>query len=107
MTNLPERITIKETSSRFVVDETTFCGTIGGIKKNLDKYEKEGWEGIEYSFIGHNGAVEYNLYKHRLETDKERDKRLTAISQKAKKDAIAKEVRRLRYETLRKEFESE
>jgi hypothetical protein len=105
MTNLPENIIIKETC--ILNNETTFCGKFSDIKRALDKLEKEGWEGMECESRGYDGAVEYNLYKHRLETDEERDKRVKALGQKAKKEAIAKEVRRQRYETLRKEFEND
>ena len=100
MENPPEYITIKETS--YLDHETTFCGKFSDIKRALDKLEKEGWEGIEYTC--RFGSDVFDLYRHRLETDEERDKRLSAISKKAQKEAIAKEVRRMRYETLRKEF---
>lgn len=103
MTNLPENIIIKETC--ILNNETTFCGKFSDIKRALDKLEKEGWEGIEYTCWF--GSDVYDLYKHRLETDEERDKRVKALGQKAKKEAIAKEVRRQRYETLRKEFEND
>ena len=99
MKNLPEKITIKETC--FLDHETTFCGKFSDIKKALDKLDKEGWEGIEFT-CGRSDV--YDLYKHRPETNEERGKRLSAISKKAQKEAIAKEVRRQRYETLRKEF---
>ncbi len=100
MENPPEYITIKQTC--ILNNETTFCGKFSDIKRALDKLEKEGWEGIEYTCWF--GSDVYDLYKHRPETNEERDKRLKALSQKAKKEAIAKEVRRKRYETLRKEF---
>jgi hypothetical protein len=47
MTNLPKNITIKETS--YLDPETAFCGKFSDIKRALDKLEKEGWEGIEYT----------------------------------------------------------
>jgi delta-aminolevulinic acid dehydratase/porphobilinogen synthase len=103
MENPPEYITIKQTC--FLDHETTFSGKFSDIKRALDKLEKEGWEGIEYTC--RFGSDVYDLYRHRLETDEEWDKRVKALGQKAKKEAIAKEVRRQRYETLRKEFEND
>ena len=76
MTNLPENITIKETC--FLDHETTFCGKFSDIKRALDKLEKEGWEGIDLTC--RYGSDVYDLYKHRPETDEERDKRLRALS---------------------------
>lgn len=105
MENPPEYITIKQTC--FLDHETTFSGKFSDIKKALDKLERDGWEGIELTSGKYEGSDVFDLYRHRLETDEERDKRVKALGQKAKKEAIAKEVRRQRYETLRKEFEKD
>ena len=97
MTDQTEKIFVKE--SRFLDHVATFRGKFSEIRCVLDKLEREGWEGIDILNYG-----DHYLYKHRLETNKEQDKRLAAFIRKLAKEAADKEKRRTQYETLRKEF---
>ncbi len=61
----------------------------------LQKCKKDGWEGIDYDY--YDGEKEYYLYKTRLETDEEYEKRMELEEQQ-------KENRRKQFEQLKKEF---
>lgn len=107
MTDQPERVIVKETSNSYLIDHTTFSGAIPLIVSTLQRHLEDGWEGVDYKPFGYSGAVEFFLYRHRLETDQEYSKRLIALGKKEMKEAIAKERRRKQYEKLREEFEND
>ena len=89
MTKKTERIQVRQVEPAFLE------GNIDDMISQLQDWKKEGWEGIaeeDYIFI--------ELYKHRLETDKEYDFRMYLEKERLN----AKEMRRKQYEELREEF---
>jgi hypothetical protein len=88
-----ERITIKEKKDFYWYGE--FDGSIDKLIFILQKCKEEGWEYIDYDYSG--GEKEYYLYKTRLETDEEYEKRM-------KHEEQQKENRRKQFEQLKKEF---
>jgi hypothetical protein len=102
MTKQPNRIQVKETT---LIDSYSFEGKLEEIIEMLQDWKNEGeWEGIVIESIGYDGAVEYYLYKHRLETDKEYEKRMKLLEEENRKKVKEKEKRRIQYEMLKKEF---
>jgi len=87
------KIQVKETE-RFWDD---FQGPLEKIISLLQSELDDGWEGIEMENRGYDG-VEYYVYKHRLETDKEYERRIKSLKKREEK-------RRKEYEELKKEFE--
>jgi hypothetical protein len=78
-----KRIKVKETQ-RYYGD---FDGSLESIIASLQKDLDDGWEGIEVEHYGYDGAVEYYLYKHREENDKEYNKRMKQLEkEKAEKE---------------------
>jgi hypothetical protein len=100
MTNQPKKIQVKETQ-RYWGD---FEGSLESIIASLQNHLNVGWEGIEEEPYGYDGAVEYSLYKHREETDKEYEKRMKQLEKEKEQELKAKERRRKEYEKLKKEF---
>ena len=85
--------------------DAPFTGKFEDIISQLQDWKNEGdWEGIEVKSIGYDGAVEYYLYKHREETDKEYVKRMKELEKKKVAELKDKERRRKQYEKLKKEF---
>jgi hypothetical protein len=104
MTKQPEKIQVRETL-RF---DDIFYGKLEYIIEMLQDWKTEGnWEGIDIQSIGYDGAVEYYLYKHRLETDKEYEKRMKELEKQKDKELKQKEKRRKEYLKLKKEFGNE
>ena len=101
MTKQPTRIQVKETERYWGDFEGSLESIISSLQSDLD----DGWEGIEVESIGYDGAVEYYLYKHRLETDKEYEKRMKLLEKEKEQKLKQKEKRRKEYEKLKKEFE--
>jgi hypothetical protein len=101
MTKQPEKIQVKETERYWGDFEGSLESIISSLQSDLD----DGWEGIEVESIGYDGAVEYYLYKHRLETDKEYEKRMKLLEKEKEQKLKQKEKRRKEYEKLKKEFE--
>jgi len=102
MTKQPARIQVRETTS---VDSYIFEGKLEEIIEMLQDWKEEGkWEGIEVDY-GYEDGNDYQLYKHREETDKEYDKRMRLLEKEKSEKLKAKERRRKEYEKLRKEFE--
>ena len=94
------KIKVKETTS---IDSYSFEGKLEEIIEMLQDWKNEGkWEGIEIDYYeeGNN----YQLYKHREETDKEYEKRMKEREKKKAAELKAKERRRKEYEKLKKEF---
>ena len=87
MTKQPARIQVKETQ-RYWGD---FDGSLESIISSLQSDLDDGWEGIEVESIGYDGAVEYYLYKHREETDKEYEKRMKQLEKEKAEEVKAKE----------------
>jgi hypothetical protein len=88
-----ERITIKEKKDFYWYGE--FDGKLDILISTLQKCKEDGWEGIDYDY--YEGEKIYFLYKTRLETDEEYEKRM-------KQEEERKENRRKQYEQLKKEF---
>jgi hypothetical protein len=82
-----KRIQVKETK-RYYGD---FEGTLESIITSLQSELDAGWEGIEDEYVGYDGAVEYYLYKHREENDKEYEKRMKQLEKEKALKAKAKE----------------
>lgn len=101
MTKQPERIQVQERKRYWGDFEGSLESIISSLQSDLD----DGWEGIEVESIGYDGAVEYYLYKHRPETDKEYEKRMKQLEKEKEQKLKAKEKRRKEYEKLKKEFE--
>jgi hypothetical protein len=81
------KIKVKETTS---IDSYSFEGKLEEIIEMLQDWENEGkWEGIEIDYYeeGNN----YQLYKHREETDKEYDKRMKLLEKEKAEKVKAKE----------------
>ena len=91
---------IKETTS---VECYSFEGKLEEIIEMLQDWKEAGWEGID--FYGYVDGNDYQLYKHREETDKEYDKRMKLLEKEKSEKLKAKERRRKEYEKLKKEFE--
>jgi len=70
-----KRIQVKETKEYY----ENFTGTFEDIIKRLQNKMNSGWEGIIAKSYGYDGGVEYYLYKHREENDKEYEKRMKLI----------------------------
>jgi len=95
------KIKVKETTS---IDSYSFEGKLEEIIEMLQDWMTEGeWEGIEIDY--YEEGTNYQLYKHREETDKEYEKRMKLLEKEKADKAKAKERRRKEYEKLRKEFE--
>jgi hypothetical protein len=85
------KIKVKETTS---IDSYSFEGKLEEIIEMLQDWKNEGkWEGIEIDYYeeGNN----YQLYKHREETDKEYDKR-TKLLEKEKAEKVKAKERKLK-----------
>jgi hypothetical protein len=100
MSKQPKRILVKETKRYWGDFEGTFTEIIASLQNAMD----EGWEGILAESYGYDGGVEYYLYKHREENDKEYGERMKQLEKNKEIKLRAKEKRRQLYETLRKEF---
>ena len=99
---MTERIQVKETQKYWRDFEGSLEGIVFSLQSDLD----DGWEGIEIQSIGYDGIVEYYLYRHRLENDKEYEKRMKLLEKEKEQKLKAKERRRKEYEKLKKEFEN-
>lgn len=104
MTKQPEKIQVVETKRFWGGD---FEGTLASIISSLQSELDDGWEGIEIQSIGYDGAAEYYLYKHRLETDKEYEKRMKLLEKEKQQKLKQKEKRHKEYLKLKKEFGNE
>ncbi len=82
-----KRIQVKETQ-RYWGD---FDGPLDSIIASLQRELDAGWEGIEVEHYGYDGAVEYYLYKHREENDKEYNKRMKQLEKEKVEKEKAKE----------------
>ena len=83
-----KRIQIKETTR---VDAYNFEGKLEHIISELQNWMNEDkWEGIEVEY-DYDGNIEYSLYKHREETDKEYNKRIKQLEKEKAEKAKAKE----------------
>ena len=88
MTKQPARIQVRETTS---VDSYIFEGKLEEIIEMLQDWKEEGkWEGIEVDY-GYEDGNDYQLYKHREETDKEYDKRMKQLENEKAEKVKAKE----------------
>jgi hypothetical protein len=95
-----KRIQVKETTR---VDVYNFEGKLEQIISELQIWMNEDkWEGIEVEY-DYDGNIEYSLYKHREETDKEYNKRIKQLEKEKAEKAKAKE-RKL--EKLKKDLAS-
>lgn len=88
-----EKIQIKEKKDFYWYGEID--GKIDDIISTLQKCKEDGWEGIDYDY--YDGGREYYVYRTRIETDEEYEKRVGVEEQ-------WKENRRKQYEQLKKEF---
>ena len=83
-----KRIQVKETTR---VDAYNFEGKLEYIISELQNWMNEDkWEGIEVEY-DYDGNIEYSLYKHREETDKEYNKRIKQLEKEKAEKAKAKE----------------
>jgi len=80
-----------------------FTGTFEDIIKRLQNKMNSGWEGIIAESYGYDGGVEYYLYKHREETDKEYEKRMKLVEKENQQKEKAKAQK---LEKLKKELSS-
>jgi hypothetical protein len=104
MTKQPEKIQVRETKRFWGGDfEGPLVSIISSLQSDLD----DGWEGIEIYSIGYDGALDYYLYKHRLETDKEYKKRMELLEKEKQRKLKQKEKRHKEYQKLKKEFGNE
>jgi hypothetical protein len=94
-----ERIQVKETQRYWGDFEGTFESLITSLQAELD----DGWEGIIAESYGYDGGVEYYLYKHREENDKEYNKRIKQL-EKEKEDKAKAKAQKI--EKLKKELSS-
>ncbi len=101
MTKQPKRIQVRETERYWGDFEGSLESIIASLQNKLD----DGWEGIVGESYGYDGGVEYYLYKHREENDKEYEKRMKELEKQEKQKLNQKEKRRQEYERLKKEFE--
>jgi len=84
------KIKVKETTS---IDSYSFEGKLEEIIEMLQDWKNEGeWEGIEIDYYeeGNN----YQLYKHREETDKEYDKRMKLLEKVKAKERHLKQLKK-------------
>ena len=87
MTKQPARIQVRETKS---IDSYSFDGKLEDIIEMLQDWKNEDeWEGID--FYGYEDGNDYQLYKHREETDKEYDKRMKQLEKEKAEEVKAKE----------------
>ncbi len=101
-----KRIQVKETQKYY----GDFDGTLEDIISSLQSELDAGWEGLESEYewdYGGERYIEYYLYKHREETDKEYEKRMKQLEKEKEQELKAKERRRKEYEKLKKEFGDE
>lgn len=89
-----ERITTKEKKDFHWYG--SFETKIDSIISSLQRCKEDGWEGIDYDY-DYDGKKEYYLYRNRIETDEEYEKRM-------KEEELQKEYRRMQFEQLKKEF---
>ena len=85
-----KRIQVKETQKYY----GDFDGTLESIIVSLQSELDAGWEGIESDWewdYGGEKYIEYYLYKHREETDKEYEKRVKQLEKEKVEKAKAKE----------------
>ena len=94
-----KRIKVKETQRYWGDFEGSLESIIASLQKDLD----DGWEGIEVEHYGYDGAVEYYLYKHREENDKEYNKRMKQLE---KEKAVKAKAKELKLEKLKKDLAS-
>ena len=94
-----KRITVKETEHYYGNFEGSLESIIGSLQADLDA----GWEGIIAESYGYDGGVEYYLYKHREETDKEYGIRMKLLEKEKEQKEKAK-IQKL--EKLKKELSS-
>ena len=81
------KIKVKETTS---IDSYSFEGKLEEIIEMLQDWKNEGkWEGIEIDY--YEEGTNYQLYKHREETDKEYDKRMKLLEKEKAEKVKAKE----------------
>ena len=79
------------------IKQIEYCfleGNIDDMISQLQDWKNEGWEGVD-------DAIYIELYKHRLETDREYNHRMS--NEKLMKE-LAEAQRRKQYEKLREEF---
>ena len=104
MTKKPAKIRVRETQKYWGEFEGSLESIIHSLQSELD----DGWEGVEMEYERDYGSFcpheAYYLYKHRLETDKEYEKRMKGLEKKKAAKLSAKEKRRKQYEQLREEF---
>ena len=85
-----KRIQVKETQKYY----GDFDGSLESIITSLQAELDAGWEGIESEYewdYGGEKYIEYYLYKHREETDKEYEKRLKKLEKEKADKAKVKE----------------
>jgi len=85
-----KRIQVKETQKYYGDFDGTLESIIAALQAELDS----GWEGIESDWdwdYGGEKYIEYYLYKHREETDKEYEKRVKQLEKEKAEKAKAKE----------------
>jgi len=85
-----KRIKVKEIQKYY----GDFDGTLESIIVALQAELDAGWEGIESDWewdYGGEKYIEYYLYKHREETDKEYDKRMKLLEKEKAEKVKAKE----------------
>jgi hypothetical protein len=82
-----KRIQVKETQRYWENFEGTLESIISSLQAELDA----GWEGIDIEYVDYDGVVEYYLYKHREENDKEYNKRVKQLEKEKEEKAKAKE----------------
>lgn len=73
-------------------------GKINDIISKLADWRNEGWEGLDVDY--YYESTTYDLYKHRLETDIEYNRRMY-------EEELLKSNRRKQYEKLKREFEND
>ena len=79
------------------IKQIEYCfleGNIDNMISQLQDWKNEGWEGVD-------DAIYIGLYKHRLETDREYNQRM---SNEKLMEERAEAQRRKQYEELREEF---
>jgi hypothetical protein len=85
-----KRIQVKETQKYYGDFDGKLEDLIASLQAKLDA----GWEGIESDWdwdYGGEKYIEYYLYKHREETDKEYEKRVKQLEKEKAEKAKAKE----------------
>jgi hypothetical protein len=89
---------IRETETIYLSD---LEGTLEEVMTKLQDWKNEGWEGLEWSCDYQFDSTYYELYRNRLETDREYNLRM---SNEKLMEERAEAHRRKQYEELRKEF---